>query len=124
MIKKRKEFDKDAYRELDLYVDNDYPTYQRTSAYHKALVKRYHQGNFNNAKAQKGFYNLVVVPASRKYVKEYGSGRAINMFPKDVREAVAKNKLRSFLNENKYGNYDNYIPKKYQKKKTKPLIWW
>ena len=54
---------------------------------------------------------------AKKYAKEAGPGAKWNeMFPKSVRLQVAAALRDDFEDEARLGNYDEYIPKKYQKK--------
>lgn len=104
MPKKRREFDINAYRELDLYTDNTYPIYQRKSALIDNYKKKLAKGKFNMAKAEKGVLNLVVTPSARSYTKEFG-GNSRTMFGSDVRKAVAKRHTRDIFRGINSGEY-------------------
>ena len=63
--------DKNAARELELYIDNDGALYERRKAFYSALDKKVKQGVFDKAKAAKLFAYFVKEGAI-KYSKEYG----------------------------------------------------
>lgn len=114
-----KDLDKDAARELHIYIDSDADLYrQQRTPIHKNLVAKKVRGVYDSQLAVKLFMYLVEAGA-KKYTKEYSSpgDKWYEMFPKDLREAVATELRDSFEVEYDLGNYDNYIPKKYQVKK-------
>jgi hypothetical protein len=89
-------YDRAAHSELGLYIDNDYETYKRKEALKKNYEKKFNKGTYNQQKAQKGVYNLIVVPAARKYDKEFGS-RGQSIFDRNIRQSVAKQQTRSIF---------------------------
>ncbi len=111
-----KGLDEHAAKELYLFITNDGDLYrQQHSPINKNLTIKKARGVYNSALAFKLFMYLVDNGA-RKYVKDFGSRgeRIDSIFPKPVRLAVAE-ELRDFFEvEHALGNYDQYIPKKYQ----------
>lgn len=82
--------DKYAMGELNIYIDNDYDTYKRKSWLMANYNKKISKGKYNSTLAQRGVHNLIVVPAARKYQKEYGG-----KFDKATRVGVAKAQTRN-----------------------------
>lgn len=104
--------------ELVTFVDNDGVLYQgQTLSIIKNLVKKMASGKYDPEKAVKLFMYLAESGA-RKYDKEFGGSESgwHDMFPVDVRKMAATHWRDSFESEAKLGNYDEYVPKKYQKK--------
>ena len=73
-----------AARELNIFINNDYPTYQRKSWLMQNYSRKIAKGKYNKTLAAKGVYNNVVIPAARKYEKEYGG-----KFDRVTRQAAA-----------------------------------
>jgi hypothetical protein len=101
--KNNKGYDKAAHSELSLFIDNDYPTYQKEQALVKNYKKKMIKGKFDMKKAEKGVFNLLVVPSARKYAKEYGGNS--RMFDSKVRKGVAKSKTRQLFYGLTHGEY-------------------
>ena len=80
--------------ELNLMLDNDYDFYKREQYLKGNYKKKLNKGRFNFDLAQKGVRNLLVVPYSRKYQREYGV-----KVPKDVRESVSRSRTRNIFRE-------------------------
>jgi hypothetical protein len=104
-------------RELQIFIQNDGQLYRQQ---HLPIIKnamtKHGQGKYDSMKAVKLFMYLVDNGA-KKYAKEAGPGAKWNeMFPKSVRLQVAAALRDDFEDEARLGNYDEYIPKKYQKK--------
>jgi hypothetical protein len=102
--------------ELKLFIDNDGELYRsQTTGIQKQLVTRMARGNFNPALAEKAWMH-VVERGAKKYVRDVaGGGTWHQMFSMADRKQVAKELNDEFMAEAKYGNYDSYLPKKYQK---------
>lgn len=102
--------------ELRLFIDNDGDLYrQQTTPIHKNLVTKIAKGDYNATKAEKLWLYLVDAGA-KKYAKDAGSGGTWHeMFPISDRREVAKELNRHFLVEQKLGNFDHLLPKKYQR---------
>jgi len=116
-------FDRDAYRELDLWIDNTELLYRRKMALGKNYAGRIEKGKYDRRKARKGIFNLVVVPAARQYDKEFGSGNK-SIFDRSTREAVAKSHERQLFKGILNKEYDFATPKKYKgRRKTKVKGW-
>lgn len=108
--------------ELVTFVDNDSVLYQgQTLSIIKNLVKKTASGKYDREKAVKLFMYLAESGA-RKYAKEFGGSESgwHDMFPVDIRKMAATHWRDSFEAEAQLGNYDEYIPKKYQKKVASP----
>lgn len=104
--------------ELQQFVENDGQIYrQMTQPILKNLTTKKARGVYKADLAHKAFMNLAEAGA-KQYVKQVGGchGTWHTMFPIDVRRIVAKNWVESFETEYGYGNYDDFLPKKYQKK--------
>ena len=91
-------FDYPAYSELDLYIDNDYETYQRRQWLKENYKKKWNKGKFDFKKAQIGVERNVVSQGARKYTREFG-GNSRTMFLPKVRKAVAKAQLRKIMED-------------------------
>lgn len=101
--------------ELKLYIDNDGDLHrQMTTSILKNLVTKRARGEYEHDLAVKAFGYLVEAGA-KKYAKEFG-GTWHQMFDVPTRRAVAEELTDSFEAEAKLGNYDQLLPKKYQKK--------
>jgi hypothetical protein len=108
-------------QELKITTDNDSEIYHRqTESILKNLITKVARGIYNKAGAVKIFMYLAETGA-RKYAKENGQGEHLwhVMFPIDVRRLVADAWRQEFEAEANLGNYDNFLPKKYQGKRTK-----
>lgn len=94
--------------------------YKQIQAIRKNLVNKQARGVFDQEKAVKRF-GYAVESGAKNYCEENCDKltKWFEMFPKDVREAVARELVEYFLTESELGNYDNYLCKKYQKKETK-----
>lgn len=113
------ELDAVASRELEIYADNNADLYrQMINPLNKALITRMVKGSYDHDKAVKGFGN-VVEEAAKRYTKGYGSnekGEWHRIFNTSTRKDVAEKMTEGFEAEAKEGNYDDLLPKKYQKK--------
>ena len=107
-------------RELEIFIDNDQQLYrQQHLSIIKNLMTKRAQGKYDSKLAAK-LYMYLVDNGAKKYVKEFGSkGDNWNkMFDKPTRMNVATALVKSFEAEAESGAYDNFIPKKYQKKEA------
>ncbi len=110
-----KGLDEVAARELYLFIDSDSDLYrQQREPIIKNLVAKKARGVYNPALAIVAF-GYLAESGAKKYYGERGRGWS-QVFPKKLRDAVAEELRDSFETEYGYGNYDNLIPKKYQKK--------
>ena len=90
-------------RELGLYIDSDFPLYQRKLAWFKSMYNKYKKGKFDPVKAEKGFAYLTT-EAARKYNNEgFGSEFKIGTAAHTV---VNKELVAEFLSAVKNKDYD------------------
>ena len=118
VIKKAAALDKDAIRELELYIDNTKKLYDVFMNMAKNLVNKQARGIYDSNKAVK-LFEYLALQGAEAYVKEHGSknDRATDMFPKAERTEVAKGLRDYFEAEAELGNFDSLLAKKYQKPK-------
>lgn len=111
--------DSAAATELALFIENDGDLYrQQVVSIHKNLITKMARGIYNHDKAVK-LMGYLMEAGAKKYAREYG-GTWNYIFSVATRKYVAEEFTKAFEQEAKYGNYDNYLPKKYQKTKTNP----
>ncbi|HEV3059617.1 MAG TPA: hypothetical protein VGY48_15310 [Vicinamibacterales bacterium] len=105
-------------RELKIFIDNDGDLYrQQTTPIHKNLVTKIAKGVYDKTKAEK-LWGYLVEAGAKKYSKEYGSnepGEWHRTFSVADRREVARELNEEFLTEQKLGNFDHLLPKKYQR---------
>lgn len=111
--------DKDAIRELEIYMDNDQKLYDaKINNFYKNLILKICQGKYDSKKAVKLFMYLVE-RAAKAYSKEIGDGKWNITFPKKEREEVAKGLVTDFEDAIKNDEFDwvgdGLVPKKYAK---------
>jgi len=112
------ESDDSLAEELKLFIDNDSQLYRsQTTSIIKALVTRKAKGQYDSKLAQKAFMYLATNGA-KKYAKDVGGDPRgwDTMFSVKVRKITAEKLEKDFKAEMDLGNYDNMLPKKYQKK--------
>lgn len=103
--------DRDAARELELYIDNDSQLYHsQFIPIVKNLMLKRRKGIYRNDLAKKLFMYLMDAGA-RKYVAEFGTqGQKIDsMFNRNTRLLAANHFVFAFENEAHLGNYDHLI---------------
>lgn len=108
-------------QELKITTDSDGDIYRRhTEPILKNLITHVARSDYNKAGAVKAFMYLAEAGA-RKYAKEQGGDESQwhDMFPIAIRRLVAEAWREEFEVEANLGNYDNFLPKKYQGKRTK-----
>lgn len=93
-----KEYDHE-YRELQLYIDNDYELYRQRQSIEENLRKKAAKGRYDHKKAPK-LWQYMVDAGARKYVKDFG-GSVRTMFPKKLREKLAADYAAEWRAENK-----------------------
>lgn len=99
-------------RELELFIENDSDLYrQRIEPIHKNLMTKIAQQKFDINLAPK-IYMYLIDAGIKKYNADYG-GMSLTRRKK---ENLAKEFVNNFLDEASYGNYEDYLPKKYQPK--------
>lgn len=104
--------------ELRLFIENDGDLYrQQMQPIQKNLITKIAKGVYDRTKAEK-LWMYLVENGAKKYVKEHAPGSTWHqMFSMSDRREVARRLNDGFLTEAKYGNYDSYLPKKYQDSK-------
>ena len=109
--------DETAAHELKLFTENDSQIYHsQTLSILKNLATKAAKGTYTHEGGTKLFMYLAENGA-KKYSKEFSDGRDWNqMFTVPTRRMAAKEWAEEFETEYKLGNYDNLLPKKYQKK--------
>lgn len=106
--------DNHAATELELYIQNDVDLYrQQHEPILKNLATKMVTGKYDKVKSIK-LWMYLCDAAAKKYCKEFG-GSWNTMFSVPTRKKVAESLNESFLMEYSYGNYKNFLPKKYQK---------
>lgn len=114
----RGEVDKDAARELELFIENDADLYrQQYSPINKNLAAKKARGIYRHDLAVKLFMYLMESGA-KKYARQFGGPGVVwsEMFNVPTRRAAAERFADYFETEYDLGNYDRLLPKKYQKK--------
>jgi len=108
----------DVATDLKLSTESNRNIYLRmTQPILKNLATKKVQGKYTKTGAHKIFMNLAEFGA-KEYLKEFPEpGKLWNTrFPIQDRRAVADGWVEEFEVEYGFGNYDNLLPKKYQKK--------
>lgn len=102
--------------ELKLFTENDGDIYRgQTTSILKNLATKKASGKYDRDKAV-DLFRYLAESGAKKYAKEFGGGAAWHdMFPVAVRRIAATEWRDEFETEYGYGNYDNLLPKKYQK---------
>ena len=109
--------DMHAATELKLYIDNDGDLHRRqTTSILKNLATKKARGQYKHDLAVKLFGYLVQAGA-KKYADEFEPTLRVwhQMFDVPTRKAVAEALTKDFEDEYALGNYDQLLPKKYQK---------
>ena len=116
--------DTHAATELEQYIENDAELHrQQHMPILKNLATKKARGQYKHALAVK-LFGYLVESGAKKYAKAFGSSDQPwhKMFDVPTRKRVAEELTKSFEAEHKLGNYDNLLPKKYQKlEKTSAL---
>jgi hypothetical protein len=104
--------------ELVIFADNNHDLYrQKMEPIFKNLIAKMASGQYDSEKAVKQFMYLAE-SAAKLYAKDARTTTPWHvMFPVPVRKLAATHWRDSFEGEAKLGNYDNLLPKKYQKQK-------
>lgn len=107
--------DEHAARELYLFATNDSDLYrQQITPINKNLITKKARGVYKTELAVK-LAMYLMENAAKKYAREFG-GTWNEMFNVPTRKEAAKEFVEHFENEAGYGNYDDLLPAKYQKK--------
>ena len=109
--------DTHAATELEQYIENNADLHrQQGGPILKNLATKKARGQYKHALAAK-LFGYLVESGAKKYAKEFGSPDQPwhKMFDVPTRKLVAEELTKSFEAEHALGNYDNLLPKKYQK---------
>ena len=109
--------DTHAATELEQYIENDADLHRQQHApILKNLATKKARGEYKHALAVK-LFGYLVESGAKKYAKAFGSPNQPwhKMFDVPTRKRVAEELTKSFEAEHALGNYDNLLPKKYQK---------
>lgn len=109
--------DRDAARELQLFVENDGDLHrQQGQPILKNLATKMARGTYKHEGAVK-LYGYLMESGAKKYVREVGSGTAWHaMFGPATRRAAAEEFALAFESEWNAGQYRDLLPKKYRPK--------
>ena len=90
--------DQVSLRELELFIDNDYQIYRQRESIEKNIQRKVKSGKYDHSMAAK-LWQYMVDAGAKKYVKEFG-GNVRDMFPKQLRMALAKQYADEYKEEN------------------------
>lgn len=90
-------------RELSLYIDNDYPIYQRKLNWFKTMWAKFKKGKFDPVKAKKGFAYLTAEAAKKYNSQGFGAEFTIGT---TARTVVNQELVSEFLAAAKNKEYD------------------
>ncbi len=108
--------------ELELWITNTASLIRVYEAIAKNLVTKMARSTFDAKKAVKAFLNLADEGA-RHYGREIDGKRGIPSYMnRNTRLVAAGALLEYFIREAEIGNYDLYLPKKYQKTPLKKVV--
>jgi len=102
MTPQSKELQYQRMQELALFIDNDFPMYQRKVNWFKVMWKKYQAGVFDPVKAEIGFGHLTT-EAARKYNNQNSPEYHIST---SVRKVVNKELVSEFIVAAKNREYD------------------
>lgn len=100
--------DADAKRELDLFIENEGRLAAKKESILTNLLRKLKSDSYNHSQAPK-LWMYLVDEGAKMYAKEMGSGigDAKNLFPKELRESLAKDMADNELELMKNGEYDH-----------------
>lgn len=98
--------DADAKRELDLFIENEGRLAAKKESILTNLLRKLKSDSYSHSQAPK-LWMYLVDEGAKMYAKEMGSGDAKNLFPKELRESLAKDMADSELELMKNGEYDH-----------------
>lgn len=104
--------DEDAKRELDLFIENDADLYRsQLIPIVKNLMTKMKRGVYDHSLAPK-LWSYLIEAGAKKYIREFGGpgDRMQNIFPKKLRDELAKEYADGYYEEIKLGSYDELIP--------------
>ena len=91
--------------ELDLYAENESALYGQFQSIIRNLAAKIKRGKYDAAKAPK-LWAYWYEAAAKRYAKESGSSDWSRMFPKKIRDALAKDRARDEYEKIRNGEYD------------------
>lgn len=100
--------DADAKRELELFIENEGRLAAKKEGILANLLRKLKSDSYNHSQAPK-LWMYLVDEGAKMYAKEMGSGvgDAKNLFPKELRESLAKDMADNELELMKDGEYDH-----------------
>ena len=100
--------DADAKRELSLFIENEGRLAAKKESILTNLLRKLKSDGYNHSQAPK-LWMYLVDEGAKMYAKEMGSGigDAKNLFPKELRESLAKDMADEELELMKNGEYDH-----------------
>jgi len=100
--------DADAKRELSLFIENEGRLAAKKESILTNLLRKLKSDGYNHSQAPK-LWMYLVDEGAKMYAKEMGSGigDAKNLFPKELRESLAKDMADNELELMKNGEYDH-----------------
>ena len=108
--------DRNAAEELKIFIDNDSSLYLRTTSSSRTSSPRSAKASTTSSKAVIAFMHFVEV-AAKKYAKEVAGEPHRWASCSASQPASSQRGVRDdFESEAKLGKYDNFLPKKYQKR--------
>ena len=113
--------DTHAATDLELYINNDAQLHRTQHVpILKNLATKKVRSQYKHDLAVK-LFGYLVESGAKKYAKEFGSPNQPwhKMFDVPTRKLVAEELTRAFEGEFELGNYDDLLPKKYQKEMLK-----
>ena len=92
--------DKDAAKELQLYIENDQKLYRQVESIVKNIQRKMKSGKYDHKKAPK-LWMYVVDAGAKQYHKEHGTpgDKWTKMFDKQTRQAVAETMADEYRDE-------------------------
>lgn len=98
--------DRDAMREIEIFVENDYETYdKKTRPNLIALSKRYKKGTYSQKLSEKAFYNIIVYAMMRYQKVHGGRGSWSKLLSVSDRKILAKQFADETAFEFSQGNF-------------------
>lgn len=103
------ESDEHAAQDLELFLDNESSLYKLKSSIAKNLLKKKRSGKYNETLAPQA-WSYLIEAAAKAYAKEFDSASNWNkLFPKPLRDALAKEYAQTMSNELDNGEWDHLL---------------
>lgn len=99
-------YDRHALRELELYMENESSLYRQKQSIIENIKRKMKSGRYNSGLAPK-LWMYWVDAGAKAYAKEHGGpgARVRDMFPKDLRMALAQEFAKDYEEQIKNGEY-------------------